>query len=125
MTYPSSHRAALLEAAAQITAAAQSDRERLRQGVRPTNERPKAVTITDRIPLPVQLATIERMLARAKTETDWPAIPALKATAELIRWMIANADAVKVAAAAVRHPISQAIFAAFRGAEITAIHEPR
>jgi hypothetical protein len=39
--------------------------------------------------------------------------------------MIANADAVKVAAAMVRYPISQAIFAAFRRAEITAIHEPR
>jgi hypothetical protein len=83
------------------------------------------VTTTDRIPLPEQLATIERMLAHAKTETDWPAIPALKATAELIRWTIANADAVKVAASLVRHPVSQAIFAAFPGAEITAIREPQ
>jgi hypothetical protein len=83
------------------------------------------VTVTDRIPLPEQLATIERLLARAKSETDWPAIPALKATAELIRWAMANSDAVKIAAAVVRHPVVQAVLAAFPGAEITAIQEPR
>jgi hypothetical protein len=79
----------------------------------------------DRTPLPDQLAPIERMLARAKTEQDWAAIPGLKATADLIRWTIANADAVKVAAAVVRHPITQAVFAAFPGAKITAIREPQ
>jgi hypothetical protein len=56
------------------------------------DERPKAVTITDRTPLPEQLTIIERVLARAKAEQDWPAIPSLKATAELIRWTMANAE---------------------------------
>jgi hypothetical protein len=37
--------------------------------------------MTDRTPLPEQLDVIERMLARAKAEKDWHAIPALKATA--------------------------------------------
>lgn len=68
---------------------------------------------------------IEHLLARAKAETDWAAIPALKSTADLIRWTIANADAVKTAAAVVRHPIVQAVLAAFPGAEITAIREPQ
>jgi hypothetical protein len=40
--------------------------------------------MTDRTPLPEQLDVIERMLARAKAEKDWHAIPALKATADLI-----------------------------------------
>jgi hypothetical protein len=61
--------------------------------------------MTDRTPLLVQLETIERLLARAKTEEDWAAIPSLKSTADLIRWTMANADAVKTAAAVVRHPV--------------------
>jgi hypothetical protein len=44
------------------------------------------------------------MLARAKAEKDWHAIPALKATADLIRWTMANADTLKAAAAVVKHP---------------------
>jgi hypothetical protein len=55
--------------------------------------------MTDRAPLPEQLDVIERMLARAKAEKDWHAIPALKATADLIRWTMANADTLKTAAA--------------------------
>jgi hypothetical protein len=51
--------------------------------------------MTDRTPLPEQLDVIERMLARAKAEKDWHAIPALKATAGLIRWTMANADTLK------------------------------
>jgi hypothetical protein len=35
--------------------------------------------------------------------------------ADLIRWTIANADAVKVAAAVVRHPVVQAVLDAFPG----------
>jgi hypothetical protein len=46
--------------------------------------------MTDRTPLPEQLATIERLLARAKAEQDWLAIPSLKATAALIRWTMAK-----------------------------------
>jgi ribosomal protein RSM22 (predicted rRNA methylase) len=60
--------------------------------------------MTDRTPLPEQLDVIERMLARAKAEKDWHAIPALKATADLIRWTMATADTLKAAAAVVRHP---------------------
>jgi hypothetical protein len=81
--------------------------------------------MTDRTPLPEQLATIERVLARAKAEQDWSAVPSLKATADLIRWTMTNADAVKTAAAVVRHPVVQAVFATFPGAEITAIREPQ
>ena len=47
-------------------------------------------------PLPEQLETIERLLERAKGEQDWQTIPALKATAELVRSMLENADALKV-----------------------------
>jgi hypothetical protein len=81
--------------------------------------------MSDRAPLLVQLETIERLLARAKAEEDWAVVPCLKSTADLIRWTMANADAVKTAAAVVRHPITQAVFAAFPGAEITAIREPQ
>jgi|SRR5215467_11682741 len=62
--------------------------------------------MTDRTPLPEQLDVIERMLARAKAEKDWHAIPALKATADLIRWTMANADTLKAAAAVVKHPLA-------------------
>ena len=79
--------------------------------------------MTDRTPLPEQLDVIERMLARAKAEKDWHAIPALKATADLIRWTMANADTLKAAAAMVKHPAVRALFAAFPDAEITAIRE--
>ena len=79
--------------------------------------------MTDRTPLPEQLDVIERMLARAKAEKDWQAIPALKATADLIRWTMANADALKAAAAVVKHPAVQAVLAAFPDAKITAIRE--
>ena len=79
--------------------------------------------MTDRTPLPEQLDVIERMLARAKAEKDWQAIPALKATADLIRWTMANADTLKAAAAVVKHPAVQAVLAAFPNAEITAIRE--
>jgi hypothetical protein len=79
--------------------------------------------MTDRTPLPEQLDVIERMLARAKAEKDWHAIPALKATADLIRWTMANADALKAAAAVVKHPAVQAVLAAFPDAKITAIRE--
>jgi hypothetical protein len=77
--------------------------------------------MTNRTPLPDQLATIERLLARAKAEQDWPAIPPLKATAELLRWTMANAETLKVAGAVVKHPAVEAVLAAFPGAEITAI----
>jgi hypothetical protein len=75
--------------------------------------------MTDRTPLPEQLDVIERMLARAKAEKDWHTIPALKATADLIRWTMANADTLK----AVKHPAVQAVLAAFPDAKITAIRE--
>jgi hypothetical protein len=81
------------------------------------------VTMTDRTPLLAQIETIERLLARAKAEEDWAAIPSLKSTVDLIRRTMANAYAVKTAAAVVRHPVVQAVFAAFPGAEITAIRE--
>ena len=79
--------------------------------------------MTDRTPLPEQLDVIERMLARAKAEKDWHAVPALKATADLIRWTMANADTLKAAAAVVKHPAVRAVLAAFPDAEITAIRE--
>jgi hypothetical protein len=79
--------------------------------------------MTDRTPLPEQLDVIERMLARAKAEKDWHAIPALKATADLIRWTMINADTLKAAAAVVKHPAVRAVLAAFPDAEITAIRE--
>jgi hypothetical protein len=59
--------------------------------------------MTDRTPLLAQIETIER--ARAKAEEDWAAIPSLKSTVDLIRWTMANAYAVKTAAAVVRHPV--------------------
>ena len=74
--------------------------------------------MTDRTPLPEQLDVIERILARAKAEKDWHAIPALKATADLIRWTMANADTLVV-----KHPAVQAVLAAFPDAKITAIRE--
>jgi hypothetical protein len=79
--------------------------------------------MTDRTRLPEQLDVIERMLARAKAEKDWHAIPALKATADLIRWTVANADTLKAAAAVVKHPAVRAVLAGFPDAEITAIRE--
>jgi hypothetical protein len=80
--------------------------------------------VTDRTPLPEQLEVIERLLARAKGEQDWPAIPSLKATADLIRWTMANAETLKIAATVVKHPVTRAVFAAFPRAEIAAIREP-
>lgn len=77
--------------------------------------------MANRTPLREQLDTIERLLERAKVEQDWPAIPPLKATAELLRWTMANAETLKVAAVVVKHPAVQAVLAAFPGAEITAI----
>jgi hypothetical protein len=77
--------------------------------------------MTDRTPLPEQLDVIERLLARAKAEKDWRVIPALKATADLIGWTMANADTLKAAAAVVKHPAVWAMLAAFPEAEITAI----
>jgi hypothetical protein len=79
--------------------------------------------MTDRTPLPEQLDVIERMLARAKAQKDWHAVPALKATADLIRWTMANADTLKAAAAVVNDPAVQAVLATFPNAEITAIRE--
>jgi hypothetical protein len=77
--------------------------------------------MANRTPLREQLQTIERLLERAKAEQDWPAIPPLKATAELLKWTMANAETLKVAAAVVKHPAVQAVLAAFPDAEITAI----
>jgi hypothetical protein len=77
--------------------------------------------MADRTPLSDQLDTIERLLDRAKAEKDWPTIPALKSTADLIRWTMANAEALKVAAAVVRGPAVQAVLSTFPGAEIKAI----
>lgn len=79
--------------------------------------------MTERTPLPEQLETIERLLERAKAERDWPTIAPLKATAELIRWTMANADTLKAANAVVTHPAVQAVLQALPGAEITAIRE--
>jgi hypothetical protein len=67
--------------------------------------------MTDRTPCSRSSRQSSRLLARAK--------------ADLIRWTMANADTLKVAAAVVRHPITQAVYAAFPGAEITAIREPQ
>jgi hypothetical protein len=78
--------------------------------------------MANRTPL---LDTIERLLARAKVEQDWPVIPPLKATAELLRWTMANAETLKVAAAVVKHPAVQSVLAAFPDAEITAIWPAR
>ena len=77
--------------------------------------------MADRTPLPDQLETIERLLERAKAEKDWPTIAPLKATADLIRWTMANAETLKVAAAVVRDPAVQAVLSVFPGAEIKAI----
>ena len=54
--------------------------------------------MTDRTPLAEQLHTVERLLVRAKAEKDWPTIAPLKATADLIRWTMANAETLKAAA---------------------------
>ena len=77
--------------------------------------------MANRTPLPEQLEVIERLLERAKTEQDWPTIGALKATADLLRWTIANSDVLKAAAAVVKHPAVQAVLAAIPGAEISSI----
>ena len=77
--------------------------------------------MTDRTPLSDQLEVIERLLVRAKAERDWPTIAPLKATADLIRWTMANAEALKVAAAVVRNPAVQAVLSAFPGSEIKVI----
>ena len=77
--------------------------------------------MTERTPLSDQLEVVERLLARAKAEKDWPTIASLKATADLIRWTIANAEVLKVAAAVVRDPAVQAVLAAFPGSEIKAV----
>ena len=58
--------------------------------------------MADRTPLTDQLEVIERLLVRAKAEKDWPSVAPLKATADLIRWTMANAETLKVAAAVVR-----------------------
>ena len=79
--------------------------------------------MSDRTPLPEQLEMIERLLERAKAEQDWPTIAPLKATAELIRWTMANADTLRAADAVVRHPAVRAVLQALPGAEITAIRE--
>jgi hypothetical protein len=80
--------------------------------------------MSDRTPLSDQLEVIERLLVRAKAEKDWATIAPLKATADLIRWTMANAEAVKVAAAVVRDPTVQAVLSAFPGSEIKAIRAP-
>jgi hypothetical protein len=79
--------------------------------------------MADRAPLSDQLEVVERLLARAKA--DWPTIASLKATADLIRWTMANAEALKVAAAVVRDPAVQAVLSAFPGSEIKAIRAPK
>jgi hypothetical protein len=79
--------------------------------------------MTDRPPLAEQLEVIERLLERAKAERDWPTIAPLKATADLIRWTIANAETLKAAAAVVKHPAVRAVLDAFPDAEISAIRE--
>jgi hypothetical protein len=81
--------------------------------------------MADRAPLSDQLEVVERLLARAKAERDWPTIAPLKATADLIRWTMANAEALKVAAAVVRDPAVQAVLSAFPGSEIKAIRAPK
>jgi hypothetical protein len=77
--------------------------------------------MADRTPLSDQLEVIERLLVRAKTEKEWPMIAPLEATTDLIRWTMANAETLKVAAAVVRDPAVQAVLSAFPGAEIKAI----
>jgi hypothetical protein len=79
--------------------------------------------MTDQTPLAEQLATVERLLERAKSEKDWPTIAPLKATADLIRWTMANAETLKAAAAVVKHPAVRAVLAAFPEAEIKATRE--
>jgi hypothetical protein len=81
--------------------------------------------MADRTPLSDQLDTIVRLLDRAKAEQDWRTIPALKSTADLIRWTMANTEALKVAAAVVRDPAVQAVLSAFPGSEIKAIRAPK
>jgi hypothetical protein len=77
----------------------------------------------ERTPLPEQLEVIERLLERAKAEQDWTTIAPLKATTDLIRWTMANAETLKAAAVVVKHPAVRAVLAAFPGAEIKAIRE--
>jgi hypothetical protein len=77
--------------------------------------------MADRTPLTDQLEVIERLLVRANAEKDWPSVAPLKATADLIRWTMANAETLKVAAAVVRDPAVQAVLSAFPGSEIKAI----
>ena len=76
--------------------------------------------MASRISLPEQLETMERLLERAKAEQDWPTIAPLKATAELVRWTMANAETLKVANTVVTHPAVRAVLEAMPGAEITA-----
>jgi hypothetical protein len=64
--------------------------------------------MTDRTPLPKQFEVIERLLARAKAEQDWHVVRSLNATADLIRWTMANAETLKAAASVVKHPVVQA-----------------
>jgi hypothetical protein len=79
--------------------------------------------MAERTPLPEQLEVLERLLERAKAEQDWPTISALKATAELVRWTIANAETLKAANAVVTHPAVRAVLQALPGSQITAIRE--
>jgi len=77
--------------------------------------------MANRTPLSDQLEVVERLLACAKAEKDWPSVAPLKATADLIRWTMANGETLKVAAAVVRDPGVQAVLSAFPGSEIKAI----
>jgi hypothetical protein len=76
--------------------------------------------MADRIPLSHQLEVIPRLLACAKDERDWPTIALLKATADLIRCTMANAETLKVAAAVVRAPLCRRCFRR-SGSEIKAL----
>jgi hypothetical protein len=95
------------------------------QGATPAMPRVRTRPMADRTPLSDQLDTIERLLDRAKAEQDWRTIPALKSTADLIRWTMANTEALKVAVAVVRDPAVQAVLSAFPGSEIKAIRAPK
>jgi hypothetical protein len=76
--------------------------------------------MAERTPLSDQLEVVERLLARAKAEKDWPTIASLKATADLIRWTMANAEALKVAATVIRDPRSR--FASRQASVLTFLH---
>jgi len=76
--------------------------------------------MADRTPLTDQLEVIERLLVRANAEKDWPSVAPLKATADLIRWTMANAETLKVAAAVVRAPLCRRCFRR-SGSEIKAL----